>query len=724
MDKLLTYTVLGLSTAAIYSVAASGLVLTYTTTGIFNFAHGAAGMLGAFAYWQLRFGWGWPTPVALVVVLLVLAPVFGALVERVLMRGLQDTSETTKLVVSISLLVALVGAANWIWDPNVARPMREFFEGRKVDLGPVFVTWHEITTIGVAIAVAIGLHALLHRARIGIAMRAAVDDRELSMLNGARPDRAGMIAWAVGSSLAALAGILIAPNLALEAATLSLLIVNAYAAAMIGRLQSLPLTFAGAVVLGLADAYVIGYLPTENRYLSGFRLAIPAILLFIALLALPNLRLTSSRPARRREWFPKPALSSALAGGAVLVAGTVAVSGLLSRSDAVTGSKMFALAVIALSLVPLVGFAGEISLCQMSFAGIGAVAMAHLGHGGNPVGLLWAFVLTAGAGVLVALPALRLRGLHLALATAAFAVALERWIFPLPRFEVLGRPVAFFEESSLQVDRLRIGGVSFESERAQLILLASTFALLAVGVVALRRSRFGQRLLAVRDSPAACATLGLDLTATRLAVFALSAGMAGLGGALYGGLLVSVSPATFGFFESLPLLMMAVVGGISAATGALFAGAALAAFPALAARVPAVEHLVLVLPGLIGIGLARNPDGVARQVATRFEPVRHSGPVIATLGIGLPALWLARAEDVLTNWTFVLLAVTAVLLAPTAAELLTHRSAGATAPTEPGAPAVPEDVEWLGIERPFTPDDVRALDRALGVKEAQLHGHA
>ncbi len=129
MDKFLTFTIVGLATSAIYAVIASGLVLTYTTTGIFNFAQGATGMLAAFTYWQLRFSWGWPTPVALIVVLLVLAPLFGALIDRVIMRGLQDTSETTKLVVSISLLIAMIGLAQIIWDPNVNRPYATFFAG-------------------------------------------------------------------------------------------------------------------------------------------------------------------------------------------------------------------------------------------------------------------------------------------------------------------------------------------------------------------------------------------------------------------------------------------------------------------------------------------------------------------------------------------------------------------------------------------------------------------
>ena len=87
VDKFLTFTVVGLSTSAIYAVIASGLVLTYTTTGVFNFAQGAIGMLAAFTYWQLRYDWGWSTPLALTVILLLLAPLFGVFLEAVVMRG-------------------------------------------------------------------------------------------------------------------------------------------------------------------------------------------------------------------------------------------------------------------------------------------------------------------------------------------------------------------------------------------------------------------------------------------------------------------------------------------------------------------------------------------------------------------------------------------------------------------------------------------------------------
>src|SRR5918993_335730 len=321
MEKFLVFTIVGLSLAAIYAVISSGLVLTYTTTGILNFAHGAAGMLAAFAYWQLRFDWDWPTPVALFVVLGVLAPVFGLLLERVIMRGLVGTSEATKLVVSISLLAGMIGLANIIWEPGVSRPMETFFRGETIDLGVTTITYHQAITIAVAIFVAVGLRFLLYRTRIGVAMRANVDDRSLALLNGARPDRVALFSWAIGTSLAALGGILIAPSVNLDTGSLSLVIVNAYAAAIFGRLRSLPLTFLGAIVVGLAEGYLAGYAPSDNQYLASFRPAVSVLILFVILLLLPNPRLRTRE--RAREFFPAPSFEGALLFAGLTLFGAV-----------------------------------------------------------------------------------------------------------------------------------------------------------------------------------------------------------------------------------------------------------------------------------------------------------------------------------------------------------------------------------------------------------------
>ena len=272
MDQFLAYSIVGLSTAAIYAVIGSGLVLTYTTTGVFNFAHGAAGMLAAFTYWQLTVGWGWPVPVALAVVLLVLAPLFGLGVERVIIRPVSALGEAEKLVVTVAMLSGLIAIARWVWNPNVSRTLPGFFpDAAPVHLGPVNITWHQIITMIVAIAVAVVLRVLLHQTRIGTQMRATVDDRGLAGLTGADPDRSNQFAWVFSTQLAAVGGILIAPGLTLDANDLSLLIVSAYTAAVFGRLRSLPLTFAGAVVVGLLESYLTGYLP-NNALLPGLRL--------------------------------------------------------------------------------------------------------------------------------------------------------------------------------------------------------------------------------------------------------------------------------------------------------------------------------------------------------------------------------------------------------------------------------------------------------------------
>jgi branched-chain amino acid transport system permease protein len=711
VEKLLIFTIVGLSLAAIYSIISSGLVLTYTTTGIFNFAHGAAGMLAAFTYWQLRFDWGWPAPVALVLILGVLAPALGLLLERVIMRGLVGTSEATKLVVSISLLVGMIGLANVIWEPGVSRPMAQFFRGQTIDLGVTTITYHQAITIAVAILVAVGLRFLLFRTRVGVAMRANVDDRTLALLNGARPDRVAIYSWAIGSSLAALGGILIAPSIALDAASLSLVIVNAYAAAIFGRLRSLPLTFVGAIVIGLAEGYLFGYLPSDNQYLTGLRPAASVIILFLVLLMLPNPRLRTH--GRLREFFPAPSMQGALLFAGTVLAGGVVMATTLDQVDAITYGQIFSIGIIALSLVPLLGLAGQISLAQLGFAGIGAVVMAHHGAGGNPLGVVLAVVVAAAVGALVALPVLRLSGIYLALATAAFAVALDRWFFNLPDFDVGPVHISIFTRGSVDVVPLKLFGYSFNTPARQLLLANVAFVAVAMLVVVVRRSGFGRRLLAIRDSEAACATFGLNLVGTRLAVFTLSAGIAGLGGAIYAIQLNSINPTRFDIVIGLPIFMLVVVGGAGLVGGALFAGAGLnGLLPLVATLGDTWARWSTMAPGLVGIGLGRNPSGAVQEMGEGVSPLRRDRAVLAAMFGVMALVYALRLFDVITNWPFVLLLALTFVAANVAAMLRARPAAGAVEP-EP-------DLEWVGITSPWTPERVAAIDRALALDEVRV----
>lgn len=723
MDKFLTFTIVGLSLAAIYAVIASGLVLTFTTTGIFNFAHGAAGMLAAFTYWQLRFEWGLPVPLCLVLILGVMAPLFGVLLEVVVMRGLRGTTDTVKLVVSISLLLFMIGLAQLIWPPGVSRPMSKFFQSSTpIDLGPTTITWHQAITIIVAIVAAIALRIVLTRFRFGIAMRAAVDDPSLSALNGARPNRVSMLAWAFGTALAALGGILIAPNVVLDAPSLSLLIVSAYAAAIFGRLRSLPLTFLGAVVLGLTEGYLTGYLP-QNQYLPGLRIASPALLLFLVLLVLPNPRLRG-RMTRSREFFAMPSIRGTLVFGGVVILGGVVLATTLSTPDQLTYGRLFPIGIIALSLVPLVGFAGQISLCQLSFAGIGGLVMAHLGHGGDPIALVWAVLVSAAVGALIALPALRLSGIYLALGTAAFATILDRWVFTLPKFSVVGWfDVDLFTQGSINVDPLAAFGKTFDSPASQIVIGAIAFALVAFLVVMIRRGRLGRRLIAMKDSEAACATLGMNLFGTKLLVFSISAGIAGLGGALYAMQLTSIQAGNFDLVNSLQIFALTVVGGIGAVGGALFAAISLpVVLPLIGVLFPGVVRWIGLLPGATGIGLGRDPNGAVSQMREGFAPLAASPSSLLVMTLTLLALYGVRLLDAIDNWTFVAGLVIVPLVASAIATVSAASKERVMAQVDDAPDRTP--LEWVGIDRPWTDDDLATLDRALGTSELELHGPA
>ncbi len=755
MSDFLSFTIVGLATAAIYAIGASGLVLTYTTTGVFNFAHGAIGMLGAFMYWQLRFDWGLPAPLAFLIVLFGFGPLVGVLLERGIFRGLQGTSEAVRLVVTVSLLFAMIGVANWIWDPQENRLSEKFFGGSSFKVIGEIITYQELLRVGAAVVVAIGLRVLLYRTRAGIAMRASVDDRPLAALNGARPDRSAMLAWAIGCSLAMLAGMLYVGGIALEAQSSSLLIVNAYAAAMVGRLRSLPMTFLGAIVIALVQTYWGAYVPqgSEAAWAQYFGqsivFAIPILILFIVLLALPAARLRGHGLTRTREFYPMPSWVGASRFAAIVLAGALMAIPLVAAKDSLTIAKLFGTGILVLSLVPLVGLGGQVSLCQFSFAGIGAVTMSHLG-GGSPIGLVYAMVFAGIVGAIIALPALRLSGIYLALATAAFAVFMDRWVWKLKPFKLPFTDVTidlFGTAGSLSVERLKIFGfdsgakgkvlgMNLSPEDRQLIVMAVGFVAVAMVVVAIRRSSFGRRLLAMKDSEAACATVGMNVTGTKLAIFSTSAALAGLGGALIGVANQSTNADNWQFLNGLPVFMIGVVGGMGRIGGALFAGISLqvlntmAAWPVLNTRFlgmgPAPEgwysKFAFASPGFMGIGLGRNPNGAVSDMRVGFEPILMSRRALAIVSIGIVGLYVATLRvDALNGWIFIL--GTVVLLIVGAQIGKSDAIAKGTLEPDPD-PSIEEfdgtHLEWVGIDRPVTDTDIALLDSKLGLTREAL----
>lgn len=612
MSSLLAFTLVGIVTGAGYAIAASGLVVTYTTSRVFNVGHGAVGMFMAFLFWELSVNQGLPSWLALLLVVGLIAPLTGIVLERTIMRVLTDAPVSVTLVVTVGLMVGLIGAAQSIWPPT-GRPVQPFFGDHGVHLGEVFLSAHDLLTIVIAVGVAVGLYFLLNRTRMGIAMRAAVDNRTSLALYGGRPHRVSAVAWAVGCSLSALGGILLTPYVQLDYFELTLLVISAFAAAMLGRLTSLPLTFVGSLVLGLLQSYAVGYLPTSDA-LTGFRAAIPTLFLFAVVLLMPQTRLRVGQ-IKGIAAVPVPSASRIAIIGSGFV---VVMSGLSLLLPTVHVSRLalaLAFALIMLSLMLLTGYGGYVSLAQFTFVGIGALTVAKL-ETSSPLALVAAALVSAAVGALVAVPTLRLTGLYLALSTLAFGQLFDKLVFQ--------SSFGFGFNSNLSVPRLEIFGLRIGTERGYAIVLTLFFVVVAAGLLTLRRGRIGRQLIAMRDSPAACGTLGLNQRFARVALFAASAGLAGLAGGLFAGLRQTIGAADFTLLNSLSLLLLAVVGGVTSASGAFLGGWMFVIGPILTSAFPSMGGLFSLGIGLAAISLGRDPNGQISQLFDTGRKLRRA----------------------------------------------------------------------------------------------------
>jgi branched-subunit amino acid ABC-type transport system permease component len=742
VDDFVTYTILGLVLGAVYAIAASGLVLTYTTSGIFNFAHGAQAMLSAFLYWQLTVPWGLPTGVALLLVAGVIGPLMGMGLYQLLMKGLRDVDEVTKVIVTVSVLLGMVQLSFWIWEPSEPRKVDLLFGSQNsVDVLGTNLRYGEILVIVAAAALAVALRLLFTRTRLGVAMRGGVDDPDLLRLNGFNPQRIALTSWALGAGLAAFAGVVVTPIIggSLEASTLTLLIIDTFAAAMFGRLRSIPRTFVGAMVLGLAATYMVRYAPTEYDWVSNLRGALPVILLFIILLVLPQDRLRGTTQQRSRERPTVPSVQQALVWAVVFVGLVFLLSEIASPVMLGPWVNAMALAIVALSLVPLTGYAGEINLVPLSFCAVGIMVAYHTGIDGigvearmSWVGIVAGVVATALVGGLVALPALRLRGLYLALATLAFGgfmtTLVLREINPRHWF---GLDIALFPNARLIVPRPEVGPLDLDENTTYLMALAVVFALLGVLVVALRNSGYGRRLVAMRDSPAATAMLGQRLILLKLGVFMFSAAIAGLGGVLMASAQGSVSGDDFLITASLVLVMLTVVGGVSYVSGALFggilAGVGLTALAGtsgglaashedLAPTFEVLAHLGGLAIALTGLGVRHNPTGVVHAICSAYRPLRNTLPVlyggVAVLA-GLVALNLA---GLIGDWSLALLTMLVVFTLPGVAAKVAPEAVLTAHEIEERERAAREVPELLGLDARLTADERLELDAALGLE--------
>lgn len=637
MSDFLTYVIVGLAAGSVYGLAGTGLVLTFKTSGIFNFAHGAIAALGAYAFYELHELRGVPWPLAVLLCLVVVAPVVGLGIER-LARGLRGAPQSARIVATVGLLLAVQGAATVRYGSE-AKYFPPFLSTGSVQLLGARVGADQLVVVAMAAAASVLLAVAFRTTRLGASARAVVDDPELLGLSGIDPVRVQRLTWSVGAAFAVASGILIAPSIGLDAVLLTFLVVQAFGAAAIGRFSSLVGTYVGGLVVGVATALATGYLGTVPA-LEGLPASLPFLVLFGVLIATPRRRLplTGDAPSRRRPPRTAPPAvvqRMALAGAVVLLLAVPALTG--ARLPVFSNAVVFSVAFLSLAL--LVNLSGQVSLCHASFAALGATTFAHLTTGaGVPwlLALLLAGLAVVPLGIAVAGPAIRLSGVYLALATFGLAILLERMVYP--------SSLMFGSAGTLNAPRPGVLGLDDDTRFYYLVLAIAAAS--AGLVVALRRARLGRLLVAMSEGPEALTVLGAATNMTKVLVFGMSAFLAGIAGGLFASLGGSVSGVAFAPLQSLLWLAVLALGGRGLLGTAVLAAIAFAVVPAYGEQLvadyqPLMFGLAATTAALLVSRSAPAHDGTAKRAGvavwrTARSPVRARHVELARERVGAP----------------------------------------------------------------------------------------
>jgi ABC-type branched-subunit amino acid transport system ATPase component/branched-subunit amino acid ABC-type transport system permease component len=680
VDTFLALVVSGAVTGAIYSLVASGLTLSYAATGIFNFSYGAVAFSAAYLYYIFHTGLNWPIVPAGVVVILVYAPLLGILLDVAVFKPLARANESAKIMATVGLFLAIPALTEWISDgiidifhvdiPTSATVLQVGFP---TGLGPVpEKTWHipphipitsnSLVVLIAAAVCAVGLWFLMRRTPLGLQMRAVVDRHNLARIRGVNDVKTSRSAWIVGTILAALAGVVAAPIIGSISTTGYLTItIVASAAAVVGRLRSIPLAFVGGLGLGVVQDLVAGYVKVN---ISGFADSVPIVVLVVALLLLARDRSrrggTTSDEAPPRDYLSLLPLWRR--AGPWVVATVFLVVYVLFLADSFWAGTIvqgLALSIIFLSFVVVTGMGGMVSLAQATFstmAGLTTGLLFTQYHVPLFAAMAIALVIAGLVGLLVALPALRLGGLPLALATLALALIGDNVLF---QWNWLDN-----NTSGWTIPRPVIGPVNLTSNRTMAIVLLVLCGLIMVLIRNLKRSSWGRGIAAVRSSEMAASTSGVAPLRIKLGLFAISAVIAGLGGICYVTFQASASNTATPAIDSLLWLATVVLFGIRRPAAAVLAGIVSASAPVIIGSgfhwwswVPSwlswggtqSTEIPLILFGLGAVGLARDPDGflshTSRQNHARRMRRAAAGQPVGAATASLLSSSVIAAED-------------------------------------------------------------------------------
>jgi branched-chain amino acid transport system permease protein len=658
MEHFLGFAFPGIPYGCSYAIVAVSLVLTYQATGVFNFAFGAQAYAAAFVFTLLTQNEGWSGFPAFLVSVVVMSPLIGLAFDRLLFRHIPNANSTAKLVCSLSLLVGIPDLLPVIFGPQnldatatifpFFNPNVTYFTVAGTPINGIY-----LSTISVTVVVLIALTVLLRFTNLGLQMRGAVESRRLVQLDGVNADGVVLIAWMVSSFMAGLAGVLLAPVFgAFTSDNFGSLTVVAIAGATCALMRSLPIAAGVAVAIGVVTTILQGYIPPNGIINAAVVPALPFLVIVLALIFLPGMRsLDSSRDPLATVDPPPPVIAAAARAPAmdrvirplwwILFAGfCISMLTWMPITWAGVFNNGLALSVVLLSVTLITGMAGQLSLSQGTFAGIGAFASAQLANhlGLNMlVGGLVGAAMAAVVAVLLALLSLRLRGLGLALMTLAAALLFDATFFNA--LSISGGS----EGISLKSSWLGTSAF-FNFDGHAFFLLVMGVLLVCVFVVLLvRKGTVGLNLAAMRGSETASAGLGINLTRQRMVVFALAGAMAGLGGVLVSIQHQVANPNDWNYEFSLVFVVLVVTTSVSTVEGAIQAGIGFVVTEQLLTYLPARfggPSLTIVLFAFGALQYAKHPEGVLeyqkRRSTQRFERFfsRNSTPLATALTDG------------------------------------------------------------------------------------------
>jgi ABC-type branched-subunit amino acid transport system permease subunit len=668
MSSYILFLLLGLGSGAVYALLGLGLVLKYRSAGVVDFAHGAVAMFCAYVFIELRsngqlvFPWilikssfsvassnGMALAPAILITL-VYSAILGLIFYYVLYRPLRNAPPLARVGASVGVLLALQAVAVLNFGTfAVASP--PILPDSPISFAGIDIPSDRLYLAGIAVLIGLVLALVYRKTRFGLATRAAAENEKGAALLGMSATRIAAANWVLATVLAAAAGILILPITTLNPGTYTLFIVPALGVALLARFRSFAIVVLAGLGLGMFQSFLVklqsvwGWLPQEGLQ-DGF----PFILIAIAMtITGGGLAARGTISDLHLPSLGRPRRPLATAAG-VLVVGVIAleVASPLYRSAIISSAIT---ACICLSVVVVTGYVGQISLVQNAFAGFSAFMIAHVATSlgiGFPFGLILAALCAVALGLVIGLPAVRIRGVNLAVVTLAAAAGLDALVFNNAHFSggYLGLNVGNPHLFGLNLGISGAGKGDYPRIIFGVLVLVITL-LVALLVARLRNAPAGRMFIAVRSNERAAASVGVNVASTKLLAFGLSAFIAGIGGGLTAYQEGNINPASFTLWTSLTILAITYVGGVGRISGALAAGVLLASnglVPTLLDKLFSFGQYQALIAGVaLAVTAVANPDGVAKEMGTgvarlgglltgRLRPGEHGAPEQAEAG--------------------------------------------------------------------------------------------